>query len=74
MAHAAQHHSSGFGSFLLGVIATLAVLAAAAFWLGTRAPVFHTASLERPTISIPMPRLPPPPGVIPKAQHTLQAR
>src|SRR5262249_29615415 len=67
MTHGA-HSSGGFGSFLFGVVATLMVLAALAFWMGARTPS-RTVALEPPSISIPAPRLPPPPGVVPKASH-----
>ena len=64
-----EHRSSGVGSFFFGALLTLVALAAVAFWAGSQAPGIRTASIDRPTLSIPMPRLPPPPGVIPRAEH-----
>jgi hypothetical protein len=65
MAHT-QSSSSGFSTFLFGVLATLLILAFAVFWFGVQQPE-RTASLERPAISIPLPKAPAvPPGVIPR--------
>lgn len=64
MAHT-QSSSSGFSTFLFGVLATLLVLAFAIFWFGAHQPE-QTALLERPSLSLPLPHVPtPPPGVIP---------
>ena len=69
MAHS-QSSSSGFSTFLFGVVATLLALAILIFWFGTRPPE-QTASLERPSLSIPLPHVPPPPpGVIPRRAQT----
>ena len=61
------HRSSGFGSFFTGVVFTLVALAALAFWMGAHAPASRVAQLEQPQISIPLPRIPAPPGTVPKA-------
>ena len=60
-AHA--HRSSGTGSFLLGVIVTIVVLAGILLWVNAapnREPALRTVELAVPTPEIPLP-----PGTVP---------
>jgi hypothetical protein len=66
MAHAAHpRRSSGFTSFVLGVLLTLVVIGGTIYWLGLREPI---STVEVGDVGIPLPELPAPPGTIPAAE------
>ncbi len=59
------HRSSGFSGFFFGLLLALVAVGAAITWFGVQGnQVIRTADLK-PSISIPVPDLPPPPNVIP---------